>query len=1263
MMKRVGRWFLAVALLSAASLAAGTEELLDAAGFRLLFDGRDGLTVAHGARTARATRLWSVQFADRKGSVDSETFFGEPWGGRVTAVREGSSVRLEYRGTGLSLDVAVAVSGASADWTVAVLETSQPIERVMVPAGLSFPLEGLTRLVFPQRGAECHGYAFLPDYFREHRPPNCHYGRKVVGPKGYEHLYGGPLRQLADHEPTVPLSLTEEGRALFGPAGEEFFRRPPQLRVNRPPAEGQSDLTLVDSACGAALSGRNFGGKGWLMRFGSSGDGTESRGKGTFRMLFGLTMRGFYDREPARFNGRRLGIIRLRNGRQMGSWTPMSTLEWRDCLLSTPMRQASRAEVVELESVAELRQALRDPAFALILNPYGEEFPCEGEDDLLPLLDEVRRFVRDGGFWWECGGYSFYLATTVEPYTSFGVDYPSAVADFAYADYGASGVALYGVQPVLRRPWDRERVVTPSRLTVAGRGDAAEYGHGWHVLCEAGETWRSPVWRMDFAHSDVRGALSAYAAVTELGGSLEAKVPDAALRERLKGAVLVRLGGGTAERQTRGMESLPPHSLVHYTEYLHGGFDKQYPDHVPVRASWGTDDDFRQFLRRGRAMGHLMMPYTNTSWWCIGPKGPTFEREGEEPLNRQRDGRLRLERYARNEGYSLCFWHPAVQAAHRLVRRQMTEEFPSDVLFQDQVGARGWVWNYHPLEPRRASGHDGMHSLTMEDAQVVPMATEDGYDRVLNFETMICGAAWGMIPSDGKHRLRHARYLFPKGEWQFFPILGYLAHGQCLFTTHDLGHFTNNEEKLAATLAFGYGLSLRWDAGMGESILNRTWLGWLDALQKSVCAAYAGQPLLDFRYLLPDREPSVLYARYGGDVTAVVNCGSEPVPLRGLLKGVELPADELAWLETQTLCGYGFYIRAPKARAGYLDVPGRDGRGIGFALREADGQVRGAFHDWGGVEVAFPAPQGWAGRELALASQGASARLALRASGKGLVTVTLPHGQALLHQMPAALASSSPRQAGHGNRVLVVRAARRDLESYQRECDGLLASLRERLAGSGLEVVEQTDLEELARLLREEDPARRPFAVLMPGGEWFMGPASLSGPQMLALIKSYVDRGGIWWCSGGYPFDIYGQVAPDGIVTQQNQYTGGASMFGIVCPTGPIPEPSRVLKVTEEGRRWFDEALIGRIQRASAPVQRPFLMETGVVRLVEGDGLPYVAAIRGDGWGYLFSMGGFGVSMELMGDVAAGALRHLYGQPWERPGEGVRRVLWPVAGK
>ena len=142
---------------------------------------------------------------------------------------------------------------------------------------------------------------------------------------------------------------------------------------------------------------------------------------------------------------------------------------------------------------------------------------------------------------------------------------------------------------------------------------------------------------------------------------------------------------------------------------------------------------------------------------------------------RHRDGSTNLENYSGNKGYSLCFWHPAVQAAHRKVRRQMTEEFPSDVLFQDQIGARRcarrWTWNYNELEPLKASGLDGMHSLTMEDSAVVPMATEDGHDRVLNFETMICGCAWASVDAGGKRHGQHLRFRYPDGEWKFFPLL------------------------------------------------------------------------------------------------------------------------------------------------------------------------------------------------------------------------------------------------------------------------------------------------------------------------------------------------------------------------------------------------------------------------------------------------------------------------------------------------------------
>lgn len=1232
------------------------------------FDGRGGLVLHVGGRELKASCLWRVHFAEKQGTVAATEFFAAPWQGRVATVREGGdAVRFEYRGTGLSLDVRLHCTASGVDWTVSVVETARAIERIDVPAGLAFGLSGMERFVFPQRGAECHGYAFLPDYFREHLPPKCHYRREVVGVRGYEHLYGGPLRQLADREPAVPLALTAEGRELFGQWGEEFFQRQRLLSVNRPPAAGQADLVLVDSAAGPALSGKHFGGKGWLLRFSGHRDDTDNEPKALIRTLFDMTMHGFQRREPERFRGKKLGIVQLRNGGVRGAWTAMTVREWRDCILGSALRMASRAELVELESVAEMRRALRNPEFALILNPYGEAFPCDAASEMVPLLDEVREFVRRGGFWWECGGYPFYLANIIDPYTRFGVNYPSAVADFAYADYGAAGgVAMYGVQPVMRRPWDRERVVTPARLEISGTGESAKFVHGWHLMCEAGETWRSPVWRLDVAHRDVRDALSRYAQVMEIGGSLEKKIPDAQLRERLKGAVLVRLGASKASAQIQAMSSLPAHSLVHYTEYLHGGFDKQYPDHFPVRKAWGTDDDYREFLRRGRELGHLMMPYTNTSWWCIEPKGPTFEREGEEPLNRQRHGQLRLERYANNKGYSLCFWHPAVQEAHRRVRRQMTEEFPCDVLFQDQVGARTWVWNYHPLEPRRASGHDGMLSLSMEDAEVVPMATEDGYDRVLNFESMICGAAWGMIPADHKHRERHAKYLFPRGEWEFFPILSYLGHGQCLFTTHDLGHFTDNPEKLAATLAFGYSLSLRWNGAQAQVPWQRHWLAWLDALQKSVCAAYAGQPLLDFRYVTPGSEDPVLYSRYGGDVVAVVNCGKEPVALRGMLSGVALPAAELAWLERQTLGGYGFYIRSPKARAGLLVMPERPDQACGFALREeADGRLDGVFYDYGSLTLTFPAPDGWAGRTLSSgdAAGKEAQELSLQDVGSGCVTVSLPQSSFREAQMPTALAASSPRQLGHDRRVLVVRNPAFASEKYQSECAELLALLRQRLAGTGLEVVEQTDLAELLRLLDEREAARRPFAVLSPGGEWFFGPAGITGPDMIVRIGAYVAHGGIWWCSGGYPFYIYGENDQDGKVKRHNVGATGAMMLGIVCPTGSVMEPKRVLEVTALGRRWLEPALVSRVEKARMPVQRPFIMDTGVISLVEGDGLPYVAGMRGNGWGYLFSMCGFGVPMDLWSDVASGVLKHLYHQAWERPNLRTHRQLWQVRGK
>ena len=41
------------------------------------------------------------------------------------------------------------------------------------------------------------------------------------------------------------------------------------------------------------------------------------------------------------------------------------------------------------------------------------------------------------------------------------------------------------------------------------------------------------------------------------------------------------------------------------------------------------------------------------------------------------------ETYGANEGWTTCLWHPAVRAANRETRRQFTEVYPVDILFQD----------------------------------------------------------------------------------------------------------------------------------------------------------------------------------------------------------------------------------------------------------------------------------------------------------------------------------------------------------------------------------------------------------------------------------------------------------------------------------------------------------------------------------------------------------------------------------------------------
>jgi len=79
--------------------------------------------------------------------------------------------------------------------------------------------------------------------------------------------------------------------------------------------------------------------------------------------------------------------------------------------------------------------------------------------------------------------------------------------------------------------------------------------------------------------------------------------------------------------------------------------------------------------------------------------GPDLRARRDAPLLRKLDGELSHERYGDNDGYTTCLWHAAVQAVNRETVRQFTEDYPVDILFQDQCGARTWQYDTNPASP------------------------------------------------------------------------------------------------------------------------------------------------------------------------------------------------------------------------------------------------------------------------------------------------------------------------------------------------------------------------------------------------------------------------------------------------------------------------------------------------------------------------------------------------------------------------------------
>ncbi len=819
------------------------------------------------------------------------------------------ALRFTYHAAELEVKVTVTSRAEGVDFTAEVAPRGNALLEFALPARLRFQPDQLERFVFPTDGNQAVGMALRGSFFQAQAKPTGFVPR-VVGDQGYRSLFGGPLVMRPVRDPPVALRVTDEGRQWFGPALSKRLADT-QAMVNRPPSAGQAALILVDSEHGPYFAASRLGGKGLLWRVGSGVGASE--GDLSTAMVTAVMQRITAERPTGR---EKVGLIALRAGPTHGGWSGVSVSRWAERLRGQRQVTAGKVHFVTLTTVDELAAAQSGGQFLAILNPYGEWLPVPKAGDMASSVAAIGRYVRGGGNWFEVGGYSFFCELLPgSRFHEYSVNYPPAIADLFHLQTRTGAAAVYRVQPRNWRPWqgaqDASAIFVPGRVACGGDEQGGWCDRPFVTYIAPGQTWQCPAVRLTVGRSapdDVR----AYCQANGITRRLEDKMSPEVLGKFCR-SLLVYYSGNCADK-LRFLDRLPVPTQIHFADYLQGGFDKQYPDHLPPSARFGTPQQFREFFDAAHRFGHLVVPYTNPTWWCDEPKGPTFLKAGDEPLLKKLDGSLSPERYAKNSGFTVCHWHPAVQEANRRTVKQFREEYPVDVLFQDQCGARGWRYDMNQASPTPYAYTEGLLSMIDEDSRQAPLSTESGWDRVVNAESQLCGMTWALVPSEHAPVWRRLmRDRFDPATWEVFPLAQYVAHDKTAMIHHDLGQFVTNRQILAWTLGLGYSLSYRAHASDLQNDSTRHWLLWLDRLQKSVCARYVGQALGDFQHQrdpqTPAEDDGLIQASYG-TLRLTANLGPRPRKEEG-----------------RELAGYGFCITAPGLVAANLKTPGSEDSG------------------------------------------------------------------------------------------------------------------------------------------------------------------------------------------------------------------------------------------------------------------------------------------------------------------------------------------------
>jgi hypothetical protein len=468
-------------------------------------------------------------------------------------------------------------------------------------------------------------------------------------------------------------------------------------------------------------------------------------------------------------------------------------------------------------------------------------FPCDLvfveadiEEALLPILPGV---VLEPAFFQQDRSY-------MAKYPG----YPGFFADYVSLSSTTGQIAIYSLygqgpmHPVSLGFWHDDAYVS----------DSTVYAHGFGAGVGDGQTWTTPWVRIRIAQSH-QETIAAYRADNGLDQLrfLKEKVGlryDQLVRSPMYKADTAQLS--IPFSQYPGLLSqVPTPGILHPVGFQPGEHDENYPDFLPPDPRWGTTEEFAAMFRHAQSLGFLVMPYTNPTWW--DDESPTLQNllpgtaitdvavlDSHGPL---------YEYYGSHGGYVVSPSAPFVQQRLGQLVISMTLDIPSDMLLEDQIGARPWLYDHNASSPYPTAYVDAWLEHTRAYSNSLLM-TELAFDRLAETEVGFNGSV--LLPE----RYGYTVDWWGTGTWHPYPLAPLMARDKVLFYQHDLAPetFTVDKETLTWNLAFGYMLSYDLVESEFGGGLDSEWLGLAGTFQKNVVARYADEPMTDFTYLEAD---------------------------------------------------------------------------------------------------------------------------------------------------------------------------------------------------------------------------------------------------------------------------------------------------------------------------------------------------------------------------------------------------------------------------